>query len=95
MKLKMNARSFLIHFENMVFQLHTPPYSSCLMFELYESDKDKGHYIQMFYRNSTDEELLPLKIPKCGTKCPLEHFHRIYAHVLASDFVKECKLPSK
>lgn len=62
------------------------------MFELYES-KD-GHYIQLFYRNTTAEHLTPLDIPNCGTKCSLNRFYDLYSGFLVSDHEKECALDS-
>lgn len=82
-----------VNFENVnVFlQLHTPPYSSSLMFELYESDNN-SHYVQLFYRNTTAEELTPMTIPNCGTKCSLDQLYQQYSEFLATDFETECAI---
>lgn len=50
--------------------------------------------MQIFYRNSTDEILQPLEIPKCGQNCSLETFRRVYADIIPTDtFEEECGLP--
>lgn len=65
------------------------------MFHLYKSsghgsDND-NHYIQMFYRNSSVEDLTPLKIPGCQIKCTLNQFSELYKDILIDD-LNECKL---
>jgi len=73
-----------------VFQPHIPPYSSSLLFELYESN---GHYyIQLLYRYSNTENPAPIYIPHCGVKCSLSKFHDLYSGILPSSFDKECRL---
>lgn len=76
-----------------ILQPHSPPYSSSVLFELYESN-DNSFYVQVFYRNSTTEEPVPLNIPDCGTKCPLNQLYELYSDVLPTDFETECRLSS-
>lgn len=68
---------------------HIPPYSSSVLFELYET-MNKDYYVKVFYRNSATEEPAPLNIPNCGTKCPLHKFYSLYNDILPYDFETEC-----
>lgn len=78
-------------------QLHLPPYASSLLFELYSpADTNSSHYVKIFYRNTTTEELLPINIPNCGEKCPLTRLYEIYDDILpSSDPETECRLPTE
>lgn len=86
---------------SLYFKLHVPPYSSSLLFELYKSSNnshnltDNSHYIQLFYRNSSSDDLTPMNIPNCGIKCSLNQFYKLYDNILASDFTAECQLPNE
>lgn len=72
-------------------QLHSPPYCSSIMFELYKLNDD--YNLQIFYKNSTIETLMPLNIPKCGILCPLSKMFELYRDVLPDGrFETECKL---
>lgn len=47
----------------------------------------------MFYKNTTDDHLLPLNIPNCGVKCPLDAFYSVYSTIIPTkDFETECHL---
>lgn len=74
-----------------LLQPHQPPYASCVFFELY---KEKSFYMKIFYKNSTEtENISPLYIPNCGTKCSLANFYELYEEVLPTDsYEEECKL---
>ncbi|XP_031634016.1 prostatic acid phosphatase-like [Contarinia nasturtii] len=75
-----------------LFELHNPPYASSLHIELYKLNAD--HYMQIFYRNSSDENLQPLEIPLCGQNCSLEMFRSIYSEIIPTEtFEEECELP--
>lgn len=71
------------------------------MFDLYESSNDtrdsenKRYYVQLFYRNSSTDDLTPMNIPQCGVKCSLNQFYELYNDILASDFIAECQLPNE
>lgn len=70
---------------------HNPPYAATVLFELYE--QNGNHYVQIFYKNTTDENIPPLYIPDCGQKCPLEKFSEIYKSIIPTlDFEAECRL---
>lgn len=72
-------------------QIHSPPYTASVLFELYKSSQ--GYYIQLFYKNTTDENLTPLTIPLCGPKCSLEKFRQIYEAIIpTAKYEKECQL---
>jgi len=73
-----------------IFELHDPPYACGLIFELYESNG--SHYVQIFYRKSTAEDLTPIDIPNCGRKCPLNQLYELYKEVLPVDFETECQV---
>ncbi|XP_031628603.1 prostatic acid phosphatase-like [Contarinia nasturtii] len=71
----------------------TPPYASSVHLELYKVD-EKEHYIQIFYRKSDEEILLPLNIPNCGEKCPLDQLYKLYNDIIPDrDHDTECRLP--
>lgn len=83
---------FLI--QDIIFQLHLPPYSSCLMFELHKSARGE-HFLQLFYRKFKEEHPMPLKVPECGEKCPLNKFKALYSDIIPGEFETECRLPWK
>lgn len=61
-------------------------------FELYKSSNGIP-YVQIFYRNSSVTSVLPLEIPKCGTKCSLTDLYELYKDSLPmQSFEKECEL---
>lgn len=67
-----------------------PPYASSLLFELYKSRT--RNYVQIFFKNSASENLSPLNIPSCGTKCSVLKFRKIYASVIpTADHYTECQ----
>lgn len=71
--------------------MHLPPYASCLLFELYEANAN--HYIQIFYKKSTEVDIPALRIPNCGYKCPLEKVFELYDGILPTQsYDKECEL---
>lgn len=72
-------------------QMHFVPNAASVHIELFKSGKNE-HYIQIFYRKSEEERLNPLKIPKCGEKCPLNEFYKLYGELIPGDFYSECKL---
>lgn len=68
-----------------------PPLSSCLFFELHRNFDEP--YVQIFYKNSTEVNIPPLEIPKCGVKCPLEKFYELYETILPKrSHTEECAL---
>lgn len=74
-----------------LFEPHFPPYASSIMFELYQTNSD--YYVQIFYKNTTGEQLTPLNIPRCGPKCTLGQLTTIYKAILPTrDFDSECRL---
>lgn len=71
---------------------HSPPYASTILVELYKAS-DASYYIQLFYKNTTNENLSPLNIPSCGTKCSIGDFRKIYAPIITTaSFEKECQV---
>ncbi|XP_031634120.1 prostatic acid phosphatase-like [Contarinia nasturtii] len=76
-----------------LFDFYIVPFAASLHFELYKSNDDL--YFQIVYRNTTEENPLPLDIPMCGTKCSLEKFHEIYAKIIpTASFEEECRIPT-
>lgn len=71
-------------------QLHSPPYTACIMMEL-RVDETNTPLVSIFYKNTTAEPL-PLDIPGCGPSCPLTKLMNIYEDVLPVDWERECKL---
>ncbi|XP_031616331.1 lysosomal acid phosphatase-like [Contarinia nasturtii] len=75
-----------------LFKPHFPPFASSLHLELYEV-AEKEHYIQIFYRKSDEEILLPLNIPNCGEKCSLDQLYKLYNDIIPDrDHDTECSL---
>lgn len=77
----------------MILQLLQPPYSSCLLFELYQGRNDP--YVRIFYKNNTDMNITlhSLNIPKCGVKCPLTRLYSLYEDILPTkSFEDACTL---
>lgn len=74
-----------------LFQLHRPPFASCLLFEQYHTETE--NYVQVFYRNSTETNISALEIPNCGAKCPLNKWYEVYKSILPTQtFEEECEL---
>lgn len=71
--------------------MHYPPYACSVHFELYKS-KQNEYYIQIFYRKALEEHPMPMDIPKCGTRCPLDRFYDLYQAIMVDDFDAECKV---
>lgn len=72
--------------------MHYPPYTCSIHFELYHKSDQNVYYIQIFYRKAQEEHPMPMNIPGCGTRCPLEQFYAIYSKIMPNDFDTECKL---
>lgn len=73
------------------FDLHSPPYVACIMFEL--RIINRVPHIQVFYKNTTNENPPALQLLNCGQLCPLSEMYNIYKNVLPTDdFASECKL---
>ncbi|XP_031629659.1 prostatic acid phosphatase-like [Contarinia nasturtii] len=76
-----------------LFEPHVPPFASSVHLELYKVG-EKEHYIQIFYRKSGEEILLPLNIPNCGEKCSLDQLYKLYNDIIPDrDHDTECRLP--
>lgn len=76
-----------------VFNFLQPPYTSCLLFELYQGRNYP--YVRIFYKNNTDMNitLQSLNIPKCGVKCPLTRLYSLYEDILPTkSFEDACTL---
>lgn len=77
-------------FDDLYFQLHNPPYSSSLHFELYKLEDE--FFLQVSYRNATNE--IDIEFPICGTKCSIEDLRQIYKDTIpTSEYDEECQLP--
>ncbi|XP_031627084.1 prostatic acid phosphatase-like isoform X3 [Contarinia nasturtii] len=75
-----------------VFEAHLPPFASSVHLELYKVGEEE-HYIQIFYRKSEEEILLPLNIPNCGEKCSLNQLYNLYNDIIPDhDHDTECRL---
>ncbi|XP_034485610.1 prostatic acid phosphatase [Drosophila innubila] len=72
-----------------LFELHSPPYTACIMFELRVDDKNTP-LVSLFYKNTTAEPL-PMEIPGCGISCPLNKMFDLYKDVIPEDWDAECK----
>lgn len=84
------VRLFLI--VNSLFQLHVPPYASCLFFELYKPNDSSENYLQLFYRKGNATDFPALEIPNCGSKCPLNKWYKLYQNILPTkSYDEECQ----
>lgn len=75
-----------------LFDAHFPPYAASVHFELYKSSQNE-HYLQLFYRKSGEEILVPMEIPNCGTKCTLNQFYATFKDIIPGNYEEECRLP--
>ncbi|XP_055300692.1 prostatic acid phosphatase-like [Sitodiplosis mosellana] len=75
-----------------LYEVHQPPYSSCLLFELYK--QNDSHFVQLFYKKSAEPNgIQELEFPSCGSKCTLEDLYEIYGDILPTQpFDQECAL---
>ncbi|XP_035775873.1 prostatic acid phosphatase-like [Anopheles albimanus] len=74
-----------------VFELHNPPFAACIMLELRRPANGGDPYVQVFYKNTTNEPFL-LPIPGCGERCPLDEMFKIYDDILPKNWDSECEL---
>ncbi|XP_031639880.1 testicular acid phosphatase homolog, partial [Contarinia nasturtii] len=75
-----------------LFETHALPFASSLHLELYKNGENE-HYIQIFFRKSNEEILLPLNIPNCGEKCTLDQLYNLYNDIIPDrDHDTECRL---
>lgn len=51
-----------------------------------------NYFVQIFYKNTTNENLEPLSFPGCGSLCPLKKVAELYENVLPGDFETECRI---
>lgn len=72
-----------------LFDIHSPPYCSCIMIEL--RILNEIPFVSVFYKNTT-EEPKPMFIPDCGTMCPLDVMIKLYKDVLPDDWTNECRM---
>lgn len=58
---------------------------------------DGKYYLQLYLRQPGDENPKPEKIKKCGKKCSLKDFYKIYDELIPGEFEVECgvKKPKK
>merc|ERR1719204_994493 len=68
-----------------------PNFSACIMIELHQ-DNDEKYSVEMYYRNTHTDEVIPLKLKKCEQKCPLEDFLRLTTPRTTQDRSKICGL---
>lgn len=73
-------------------QLHIPPYACSMHFELYKGNANDRYYLQIFYRKLEEEHPIPINIPGCGEKCPLNQFYELFQEIIPDDFDTECSL---
>ncbi len=73
-----------------LFEPHFPPYAASLHFELYKTDGEGGHYFQVFYRTSEeDEHPVPMTMPGCGEKCSLAQFYDLFKEIIPGVWIKK------
>ncbi|KAJ8972000.1 hypothetical protein NQ314_000431 [Rhamnusium bicolor] len=74
-----------------VFEYHSPPYASTILFELRKRNNGKT-YVNIFYKNSS--EPLELRLNPCDVDCDLANFIAILKPVTITldEWEIECKL---
>jgi len=71
-----------------VFDIHRPPFTSCVLIELREV---KGENVVLIsYKNETNKEPHVFTIPGCTQLCPLDKFESLLAPVIPGDWDAEC-----
>ncbi|XP_037048455.1 lysosomal acid phosphatase-like [Bradysia coprophila] len=66
------------------------PYAAAIILEL--RIYHNHYYVQIFYKNSSTETPMPIRIPRCGNICPLSKMYDIYDDILPkNDFKTECQ----
>ncbi|KAL4228068.1 mitochondrial acyl carrier protein [Mactra antiquata] len=76
-----------------VYNYRKPPYSACVMVELHELQPG-DFQVLILYRNNTEEDPYPLKLPSCDIYCPLKQFIDIMQPSVPTDFKAACSLPN-
>uniref|UniRef100_A0A182K0N3 acid phosphatase n=1 Tax=Anopheles christyi TaxID=43041 RepID=A0A182K0N3_9DIPT len=74
-----------------VFELHNPPFASCILVELRQPTDGGQAYVEIFYKNTTAEPF-QLAVPECGGRCTLDRMFEIYDSIMPQDWEAECKL---
>ena len=73
-----------------IFDGLAPPYSSAVLFELYNI---QGSYkVQISWRNTSSMEPTVLRLPGCTKMCPLERFKMLTAWARPTDWEYQCQL---
>ncbi|XP_053683836.1 prostatic acid phosphatase-like [Sabethes cyaneus] len=75
-----------------LFELHNPPFAACVMLELRQANESDEAYVSIYYKNTTAEPQA-LKIPNCGTRCPLSRLYEVYSDILPDNWQHECQVP--
>lgn len=76
----------ILHF----FQNKFVPYDGTVILELRSFDNE--YYVQVFYKNS-EKTPHPIKIPGCGTVCPLSKLYEICGNILPKNgYDIECQI---
>lgn len=73
--------------------MHSPPYASCIFFELYKPNDSSENYLQLFYRKGNATDFPALEIPSCGSKCPLSKWYELFGNILPTkSYEEECHM---
>ncbi|KDR11063.1 Prostatic acid phosphatase [Zootermopsis nevadensis] len=72
-----------------VWDPQIPGYGIMVLIELHHN-KETGHHIKLFLRNTTDHDPYPLTIPGCDTACPLDQFRKLTDPVVPRDWKISC-----
>ncbi|MEE6521976.1 hypothetical protein FKM82_020352 [Ascaphus truei] len=49
----------------------------------------------MYFRNESGKPPVPLSLPGCDHRCPMEEFQRLLQPVIPMDWERECQIPCK
>ncbi|GAB6030606.1 hypothetical protein CHUAL_007467 [Chamberlinius hualienensis] len=73
-----------------VFDYDYPVFSSAISIELYKNDQQE-YFIQVLYKNSTNDEAYTLQFPNCNDKCPWQFVWDLISPYFVYDIREECK----
>ncbi|CAL8098910.1 unnamed protein product [Orchesella dallaii] len=72
-----------------------PPFASALLLELHQEQDSQEFYIEIYYRNDTDQDAYRMSIPNCKEPCSLTEFSKLLDPFIPTDWSQECQLPSE
>ncbi|CAK8692790.1 unnamed protein product [Clavelina lepadiformis] len=72
------------------FNMLPPPFASSVLLEVYKTKSRKQYIVKAYYRNSTVEAPMPLRVLGCDFSCPLDEFKKLCDRVIPHDIDSDC-----